>query len=272
MALPVALQLYSVREELKADLPGTLKKVKEMGYVGVELAGMYGHTAEEFKAELDKVGLVAVSAHVPLQQMRDDMDKVIADYKVIGCKFMVVPYLPAEDRDCDESFVKAVEDIRVACQKATDAGFIMLYHNHDFEFKKIGDQYRLDYLYENIPADLLQTQLDLCWVKVGGENPAEYLRKYANRAPLVHFKDFVGRKSENMYELIGIKSEEKPSAEGKFELRPVGYGCQDWYSNIKAVEESIAEWVIVEQDKATMDKDPIESATLSRNYLKTLGY
>jgi len=272
MALPVALQLYSVREDLKADLPGTLKKVKEMGYSGVELAGLYTYTAEEFKAELDKVGLVALSAHVPLQQMREDMDTVIANYKTIGCKYMVVPYLPAEDRETDEAFVKAVEDIRVACKKATDAGFIMLYHNHDFEFEKIGEQYRLDYLYENITADLLQTQLDLCWVKVGGENPAEYLRKYADRAPLVHFKDFVGQKSESMYELIGIKSEEKKSKEVAFELRPVGYGCQDWYSNIKAVEDSIAEWVIVEQDRPAMDKTPLECAALSRAYLKTLGY
>ncbi len=271
MALPVALQLYSVRDDMKADLVGTLQKVKEMGYSGVELAGMYDYTAEQIKAELDKVGLVAVSAHVPLQSMRDDMDKVIADYKTIGCKFMVVPYLPAEDRDTDEAFVKAVEDIRVACQKATDAGFIMLYHNHDFEFEMIGDKYRLDYLYENIPASLLQTQLDLCWVKVGGENPAEYLRKYADRAPLVHFKDFVGQKSANMYELIGIKSEAK-KVESKFELRPVGYGCQDWYSNIKAVEDSIAKWIIVEQDQPTIEKTPLESAAMSRAYLKTLGY
>lgn len=271
MALPVAIQLYSVRNEMQEDLVGTLKQIKDMGYTGVELAGMYNYTAEQIKAELDNVGLTAISAHVPLQSMREDMDKVIADYKIIGCKYLVVPYLPPQDRDCDESFIKATEDIKIACEKATKAGFIMLYHNHDFEFEKIGDQYRLDYLYENIPASLLQTQLDLCWVKVGGENPAEYLKKYYNRAPLVHFKDFVGQKSESMYELIGLKSEAMKK-EGTFELRPVGYGCQDWYSNIQAVEESIAEWVIVEQDKPTMGKTPLESAAMSRNYLKTLGY
>ncbi len=271
MALPVGIQLYSVRDEAKADLSGTLQKIKEMGYDGIELAGLYGYSPEEIKAELDKVGLVAISAHIPLQSMVEDMDKVIADYKIIGCKYMVVPYLPDGDRKTEEDFVKAVEKIRVACQKATDAGFIMLYHNHDFEFEKIGEQYRLDYLYENIPADLLKTELDLCWVKVGGENPAEYLRKYADRSPLVHFKDFVGSKSENMYELIGITSEKK-AVETKFELRPVGYGCQDWYNNIKAVEDSIAEWVIVEQDQPTMERDPLTSAAMSRNYLKTLGY
>ena len=271
MALPVAIQLYSLRKELKEDLEGTLQKIKEMGYEGVEMAGMYGRTADEFKAAADKAGLPIISAHVPLQAMRENMDKVISDYKTIGCKYMVVPYLPPENRKTEEAFIKSVEDIRVACEKATDAGFIMLYHNHDFEFEKIGEQYRLDYLYEQIPADLLKTQLDLCWVKVGGENPAEYLRKYADRAPLVHFKDFVGQKSESMYELIGIKSEQKNS-DGAFELRPVGYGCQDWYANIKATEDTIAEWVIVEQDKANMEKTPLESAALSRNYLKTLGY
>ncbi len=271
MSLPVALQLYSVRDDAMADLKGTLSKVKAMGYDGVELAGMYNFTAEEIKAAIDEAQLVAISAHVPLQDMRNDMDKVISDYKTIGCKYLVVPYLPAEDRETDEVFMKVVEEIKGFCQKATDAGFIMLYHNHDFEFEKIGEQYRLDYLYENIPATLLQTQLDLCWVKVGGENPAEYLRKYASRAPLVHFKDFVGQKSKNMYELIGIKSEAN-NQDVEFELRPVGYGCQDWYSNIKAVEESIAEWVIVEQDRATMEKTPLESAAMSRAYLKTLNY
>ncbi len=271
MSLPIALQLYSVRDDAKNDLKSTLTEIKRMGYDGVELAGMYGFTPQQMKAALDAAQLVAVSAHVPLNDMRNDMAKVISDYRIIGCKFLAIPHLPMEDRESDEIFINVVNEIKTFCQKATDAGFTMLYHNHDFEFQKLGNKYRLDYLYGTIPASLLQTQLDLCWVNIGGENPAQYLRKYATRAPLVHFKDFVGQKSKNMYELIGVKSEEK-TQDVEFELRPVGYGCQDWYSILKAVEDTNAEWIIVEQDRPTMEKTALESAAMSRAYLKTLNY
>ena len=271
MALPIALQLYSVREDAKKDLKNTLCEIKRMGYDGVELAGMYDFTPQQMKAALDEAKLVAISAHVPLNDMRNDMNKVISDYKIIGCKFLTIPYLPEEDRKTDEAFINVVNEINTFCQKATAAGFTMLYHNHDFEFQKLENQYRLDYLYDSISADLLQTQLDLCWVKVGGENPVNYLRKYASRAPLVHFKDFVGKKTKNMYELIGIKSKEQVQ-DIEFELRPVGYGCQDWYTILKATKDTNVEWIIVEQDRPTIEKTALESAAMSRAYLKTLGY
>jgi 23S rRNA (adenine2503-C2)-methyltransferase len=87
-------------------------------------------------------------------------------------------------------------------------GITLLYHNHDFEFEKTEDgEYVLDALYSEIGPDLLATEIDTCWVNVGGEVPADYIRKYSGRAPIVHLKDFYGERSENMYELIGIKSE-----------------------------------------------------------------
>ncbi len=272
MSLPIAIQLFSIRDEMAADLPGTLKKIKEMGYSGVELAGtFYGLSPEEFKAELDRAGLVAISAHMPLQDMRVNIDQVISDCKAIGCEYIVVPYLPPADRKTEEDFLNVVKDIHTACTKVAEAGMTMLYHNHDFEFEKIGDQYRLDYLYDNVPSNLLQTELDLCWVRVGGENPATYLQKYADKAPLIHLKDFVGGKSESMYELIGIKSEAKKST-GTFEFRPIGYGCQDWYTILCTAQNTNAKWLIVEQDNATIGLTPMESAAMSRAYLKTLGY
>ena len=107
-------------------------------------------------------------------------------------------------------------------------GIQLLYHNHDFEFMKVDGKYALDELYDSVPADLLKTELDVCWVNIGGENPADYIRKYAGRCPVVHLKDFFGTKSENMYELIGIKST-APKRPTDFEFRPVGSGMQDIY-------------------------------------------
>ena len=80
----------------------------------------------------------------------------------------------------------------------------LCYHNHDFEFVKLNGEYALDILYKEVPADILETEVDTCWVKVAGEDPGAYLRKYTGRAHIVHLKDFSGEKSEHMYALIGI--------------------------------------------------------------------
>ena len=270
MALPVGIQLYSAREDAKVDLYGTLKALKEMGYQGIEFAGLYDHPAEEVRAMLDELGLVSVSSHIAINKMRNDLDGQIRDCKTLGNKFMVVPYMAQEDRD-GAAFVNIVKEIEGYCKVVKDAGLQMCYHNHDFEFEKVGDEYKLDYMYRTISPDLLKTQLDTCWVKVGGENPVSYINKYSDRAPLVHLKDFVGQKNEHMYELIGT-NEAVAKDEGIFELRPVGYGCQDFYGILKACEDADTQWVIVEQDRTSMDKTALESAALARNYLKTLGY
>ena len=145
----------------------------------------------------------------------------------------------------------------------------LLYHNHDFEFEKINDQYILDTYYGEISADLLQTELDTCWVNVGGENPAQYVRKYTGRAPIVHLKDFAGSKTANMYALIGTDAAKEESS-SKFEFRPVGYGKQDFPSILAAAEDAGAGWVVVEQDSPSMGKTPMECAKMSIDYLKSI--
>lgn len=202
--------------------------------------------------------------------MRRDAKGVIADYVTLGCKWIAVPYLDKEDRPGSGDFDKTIADIEAIGKEAKAQGIQLLYHNHDFEFVKVGQEYALDILYSSISADYLQTELDTCWVKVGGEDPAQYIMKYANRSPLVHLKDFKGSKSENMYGLIG--KSDKAETSSTFELRPVGFGVQEWPSILEASEKAGAQWVIVEQDSATMGKTPLESIKMARDYLKILGY
>lgn len=270
MSLPVAVQVYSVRDDASSDLQGTLEKIQAMGYDGVEFAGLYGYAPADIKKMLEKTGLTAVSAHVPLNDLRRDTKNVIADYAYLGCKWIAVPYLDKADRPGSGDFDKTIADIKEIAVEAKKQGIQLLYHNHDFEFVKIGDKYALDVLYESISEDLLKTELDTCWVKVGGEDPANYILKYSDRAPLVHLKDFKGTKSEHMYGLIG--KEDKAEVSDKFELRPVGLGVQEWPSILEASEKAGAEWVIVEQDTATLGKTPLESIRISRDYLKLLNY
>src|SRR5690554_6552586 len=98
MAFSVALQLYSVRDYAERDLESSLQKVREIGYDGVELVGLYGHTPAEVKILLDDIRLNPISAHVPLDEMLADPHKIIGDYAQIGCSYIAIPYLTAERR------------------------------------------------------------------------------------------------------------------------------------------------------------------------------
>lgn len=266
---PIAIQLYSLRDDMAADFEGTLKKVKAMGYDGVEFAGLYGKTAAEVKELCAENGLVPISAHVPFVDMIAD-PSILETYAEIGCEFVVIPYLTEEYRPGNEKFGEVIEGAKMLGAKANSLGMKLAYHNHDFEFVKIDGEYALDILYKEVPADMLQPQIDTCWVNVGGEDPADYIRKYAGRIEIVHLKDFVGGKTENMYALIGLDDDEEKDAGGKFEFRPVGSGKQDFPAILAASKEVGARWVVVEQDNPSMDKTPLECAEMSINYLKSL--
>ena len=269
MKFPIALQLYSVRDDIAADFEGTLKKVKAMGYDGVEFAGLYGKSAAEVKKMCDETGLIPISAHVPYGELLKG-DETFKIYAEIGCKYIVIPWINGEYLAGGEKNAEFNENVRKFGELANANGMKLCYHNHDFEFQKVDGDYKLDRLYNDVPAELLLTQLDTCWVNVGGENPADYIRKYNGRIEIIHLKDFVGGKSENMYGLIGTDGKEAPKENSKFELRPVGSGVQDFPAILKATEEVNAKWVIVEQDNPSMGKTPIECAQVSINYLKTL--
>ncbi len=269
---PVALQLYSVRDAVAADFEGTLKAVAELGYQGVEFAGLHGKGAEEIRALCEKYDLTPISAHVPYSDMVKDPDGVIGTYAAIGCKFIAIPHYHwnfGENTETYEAFIENVKLLGGVCKKY---GITLLYHNHDFEFEKMDGVYRLDRLYSDVPADLLETELDVCWVNVGGENPATYIRQYDGRTPVVHLKDFAGQKSDKMYALIGVDDGDQKDAEPQaFEFRPVGHGLQKFPAILESASESGAQWVVVEQDQPSMGKSPLECAAMSRAYLKGLG-
>ncbi len=275
MKLPVAVQLYSVRDEMEKDFYGTIQKMKDLGYDGVEFAGLFGEDPEKIKAFCEEIGITPISAHVPYYDMLADPEKVLSDYSKIGCEYVAVPYLTEECRPGTEGFAATVEGIRKIGEAAKKLGIQLLYHNHDFEFVKIGEEYALDVLYSTIPADLLQTEIDTCWVNVAGVNPAEYIEKYSGRAPVVHLKDFKksGDKLGKLYDLIGIDDEgEQQEEEDAFSFMPVGYGVQDMPAILAACENAGAKWVVVEQDSPAKGDTPLNSVKLSREYLRTLNW
>lgn len=269
MNFPIALQLYSVRDSMEVDFEGTLKNVKALGYDGVEFAGLFGKSGAEVKKLCDEIGLTPISAHVPFVDMMSNPD-IIDTYAEIGCKYVVIPYLTEEYRPGNEKFSEVIEGAKVLGKKANSLGLKLCYHNHDFEFVKIDGEYALDILYKEVPAELLQPQIDTCWVNVGGEDPANYVRKYAGRTEILHLKDFAGSKSENMYALIGIDEDEKKEKSSTFEFRPVGKGVQNFPEILKAATEVGIKWVVVEQDEPSLGLSRMECAQTSIEYLKSL--
>lgn len=266
--VPVGYQLYSAREDAQKDLGAVLKALKAMGYDGVEFAGFYGHTAEEIKALLAESGLVAASSHVPVADIEKDMFGVIAYHQAIGCPCIAIPYLEESRRPGTAGFASMIKLINKFGRLCKEAGIQLLYHNHDFEFVTMSDMYGLDFLYAAVCPCILKTEIDTCWVKYAGEDPAAYLRKYTGRAPVVHLKDFVGKKGEGTpYGLIGQAKQADAVA---FEFRPFGHGCQDAKAVVEAGIDAGAEWFIIEQDQ-WYQRTPLEAAKMSIDTLYDLG-
>lgn len=269
---PIAYQVYSAREEAEKDLDAVLSALGKMGYDGVEFAGFYGNTAEQISTMLEKSGLRAISSHVPVQLIAADMAGTIAFHKAIGCEYIAVPFLDEQSRPGAPGFAGMIRLMTQFGRLCREAGITLLYHNHDFEFVDVSGQYGLDFLYDAIDADTLQTEIDVCWVKYAGVDPAAYIRKYAGRCPVVHLKDFVGEKGgDSPYALLGIDDKEKGAPDKQaFEFRPVGHGCQDLPSVVTAGIESGAKWFVVEQDIAT-GMTPLEAAEKSLDSLRKVG-
>lgn len=269
---PIALQLYSLRDDMAQDFEGTLRRVKKMGYDGVEFAGLFGRAPARIKELCAELDLTPLSAHVPFVEMMAAAERVLADYAAIGCRYVAIPYLTEEYRPGAARYGEVLRGARILGELAGRMGMTLLYHNHDFEFQKMDGQYALDQLYEALPATLLQTQLDTCWVNVGGEDPAAYIRRYAGRAPVVHLKDFVmpGKKPAHPYQLIGLEDSSSAEDVAGFEYRPLGQGVQDIPAILDACRDAGTQWVVVEQDDPTPGTTPIDCAKASLEYLRSL--
>ncbi len=272
----IGVQLYSVRDKMEADMYATLKAIKEMGYDYVEFAGYFGKSAQEVRAMLDELGLEAPSVHQSYDLFLEQGQAAVDYIKTLGAKFAVIPWMGVENHKGADGFDTAVADIKKVGKLLADNGITLLYHNHDFEFETYEGKYKLDWLYETIDADLLQTEIDTCWVHYAGQEPCAYLKKYAGRAPVVHLKDFECEALGGgpVYALIDadgkaqdVSSEEKKAT---FRFRPCGDGRQDFPAIIAAAEETGAEYLIVEQDN-DHDGDSLAAVAKSRAYLKSLG-
>ena len=274
---PIALQLYSVRFDMAEDFYGTLKKVADMGYDGVEFAGFYGEKAEDVKKACDELGLVPISSHVVMTPLLiDELDAQIEYHKILGCKYIVMPYADENYRPGGPKFEEGLKLYVEIGKKLKDNGISFLYHNHDFEFVKYGDTNGFDYLYSAVPAEYLNPEIDVCWVSVAGRDPAAYIRKYNGRLEVLHLKDYILKDPEhkgNMYALIDENGQDDInidiSESENFDFRPLGEGQVGVPAIIDAAEECNMPWDVVEQDRSS-DRPALDAVKASIDYLRNL--
>ena len=179
--IPVALQLYSVRNDCKENFDAALEKVAAMGFEGVEFAGYYNYAANAagLAARLKALNLKAAGTHVRMDALRGDALKATIDFhQGIGCRFLVVPGDPAFT---DPEKSKALADeMNAIAATLKPLGMATGYHNHVNEFKKDGDKTFWDLFAERTSKDIILQQ-DCGWTMAAGYDPAEYIRKYPGR-------------------------------------------------------------------------------------------
>jgi sugar phosphate isomerase/epimerase len=244
----LGLQLYSLRDLAQEDFVGTLKKVANIGYDGVEFAGYGGLSAKELKRVVADLGLEPVSSHVPLSDLESNLGRVIEYGQELGLSNIVCPYLPEEKRQTRDDYHRLAETMNQIGQDVALSGMKLAYHNHAFEFVKFDNQYALDILYALTEEQYVQAELDIYWVEYAGESAVDYVSRYAPRSGLLHVKDMT-------------KDDERFFAE-------VGTGRLDIPSILAAAKSGGVEWYLVEQDVAR--RDALESVTMSYDYLKEL--
>ncbi len=186
MAAPIALQLYTLREALAKDYEGIMKKVSEIGYVGVETAGFPGTTPAAAAKIFKDLGLVVCSAHCPLP-VGDKKQEVLDTMNLLGARRVVSGFGPDQ--------YKTLDLIKTSCDKfneasasAKAAGMAFGIHNHWWEFQTVEGRYVYKVMLEHLVPDVF-FEIDAYWVRTGGCCPAAVVKELGSRAPLLHIKD-----------------------------------------------------------------------------------
>lgn len=239
---PLSIQLFTLRERAAEDFVGVLKSVAEIGYAGVEPAGLFGHDPSEVKRIVEDLGMKVSSNHQPWPN-RDNLDEVIEVAAALGTETVICGW--GRDNFADRAAIeKTAEEANFIVGKLTGAGLTVAVHNHDHEFDRLDGRLKYDVLMDLVPD--LKCEIDTYWcANFGANDPAEIVATYKHRAPLLHIKD-------------GIFDKNAPQV-------PVGAGKMDIPAVIAAADEAVLEWLVVENDDC--DRDMLLGARESFGYM-----
>jgi sugar phosphate isomerase/epimerase len=230
MAFPVALQLYSLREQIGQDYEGVVRRVASMGYDGVEPAGFPGTTAQAAGWLFRELGLKVPCAHIFPPPTGDRLHETVETLAAIGCRRLVSGFGPDAFKDLAAT-QRSCDTLNQAYREASAQGLALAVHNHWWEYLQVEGQYPYQVLARELdPA--IQFEVDTYWVKTAGCDPAAVLVELGPRATLLHIKD-------------GPAVRDQP-------MTAVGTGVMDVPALLAAARGN-AEWLIVEIDRCATD-------------------
>ena len=255
---PIGVQLYSFREYLKSDVPGTLSKVRALGFRDVEGAGLWRQTAAGLRAALDTAGLRCTSAHMGFERLRDDPAGAFAEAKALGAGWVVCPWIPhGEEGFTRDDTLKAAEAFNRFGKAAQDAGLHFGYHCHGYEFVPSTEGTLFDTLAGATDKALVAFQIDVFHAYRGGANPAQLIEKHKGRVTSLHLKDIKK----------GVPVEAgSPGATADADV-PVGTGQVDYPAVLRAAKKAGTSMYFLE-DEST---DPFGHIPQSLDYLEGLN-
>jgi sugar phosphate isomerase/epimerase len=246
MPKPISLQLYSVREQLAQDVEGTIQSLGEMGYVGLEPAGLpEGYSAEQLGGIINGLGMV-VSAYQGGAPVGDDAQRLCDEAEALGTKHVVCPWFEPKFFESIDGLKQLADVMNQAVENCARRGMTFGYHNHDFELQLVNGKPALLHLCELTGGKMFNT-VDTYWVQVGGQDPVEVIKSLGPCANLLHIKDGPVNKSEPM--------------------TAVGAGKMDFPPIVAAAEH--AEWLVVELDRCATDM--MQAVKESIDYLAETG-
>jgi sugar phosphate isomerase/epimerase len=239
--IPVGVQLYSVRNECKADFPGTVASVAKIGYKGVEFAGYWGRSAQDIRKMLDDNGIVACGSHTPSEMVQPDkIQETIEFNQVIGNKFIIVPDMSGKTR---QEWLGKCKHFNDLAAQLKPLGLWIGYHSHFHDFHPVEGENPWEIFAENTVPEVI-LQLDTSNACDGGVEPVAELNKYPGRTRSIHIKPNGGGPE-------AVIGEDKINWAGVFEY------CEN-RGNTK--------WYVVEHETS---KQPL--ATLARTYTVLQG-
>jgi len=251
MASKIAAQMYTVRESCKTpeDIATSLAKIAAIGYESVQISGIGEIDPRVLRGLCDDNGLTICATHIPYSRMADDPDGVIAEHNIFGCKYPGIGGMDAEYKK-EGKYVEFAQDASEVAKTLAAAGKVFVYHNHSWEYEKIGDRVVMEIFADEGDPDYFMFELDTYWVAHGGASPVAWINKLADRLPIIHFKDMT---------MIGREQI----------MTEIGEGNLDWPGIVEACEAAGVEYYIVEQD--TCQRDPFESLEISFSNIKSWG-
>jgi sugar phosphate isomerase/epimerase len=253
------LQLYSLRSQFTLrGVPWTLDKVKEMGITEVELAGTYGLSTAEFRTELEKRGLKAVSSHFPYARWKKDLANVVKEAKELGIRYAGCAWIDHKDTFDEAECREAAAVFNLAGEALAKEGITMFYHLHGFEFEKHGEGTLADLFLAETRPEHVSVQMDVLWIVFPGQDPVSLLKKYSGRWKLMHLKDLKK----------GIST---GSLSGKTDVSndvTLGTGQMDWSAIFTAAREAGIQHYFIEDESPTS----LEQIPQSLSYLRTQGF